>query len=87
MVESAASSSRRRRLRCTLSVRRSAGVRRGAAAALAAAAACAAAAVQHNAHTLRTPKHESHYRNGRRCGLHILLSDTVYRRAHCCSSK
>ena len=39
MVESAASSSRRRRLHWTLSVLRSAGVRRGAAAALAAAAA------------------------------------------------
>jgi hypothetical protein len=32
--------------------------------------ACAAAAPQHNAHTLRTPKHESHYRYGRRCGRH-----------------
>ena len=32
----------------------------------------AVAAVQHNAraHTLRTPKHRSHYHNGRRCGRH-----------------
>ena len=29
-----------------------------------------AGAVQHNAHTLRTPKHGSHYRYGRRCGRH-----------------
>ena len=30
---------------------------------------CAAAAVQHNARTLRTPKHRSHYHHGRRCCL------------------
>jgi hypothetical protein len=33
----------------------------------------AAAAVQHNAHDLRTPKHEGLYRYGRRCGQHNLL--------------
>jgi hypothetical protein len=33
----------------------------------------AAAAVQHNAHNLRTPKHEGLYRYGRRCGRHNLL--------------
>ena len=31
-----------------------------------------AAAVQHNAHTLRTPKHEGLYRYGRRCGRYNL---------------
>ena len=31
----------------------------------------AAAAVQHNAHTPRTPKHGSHYHYGRRCGRHL----------------
>ena len=30
----------------------------------------AAAAAQHNAHTLRTPKHKGHYHYGRRCGRH-----------------
>ena len=36
-------------------------------------AAICAAAVQHNAHNLRTPKHEGLYRYGRRCGRHNLL--------------
>ena len=34
---------------------------------------CCCAAVQHNAHNLRTPKHEGLYRYGRRCGRHNLL--------------
>ena len=40
----------------------------------------AAAAVQHNAHNLRTPKHEGLYRYGRRCGRLLLLFNTT--RAH-----
>jgi len=41
----------------------------------------AAAAVQHNAHNLRTPKHEGLYRDGRRCGRHNLL---LHRSGCCC---
>ena len=40
------------------------------------------AAVQHNAHTLRTPKHEGLNRYGRRCGRHNMLLQCC-----CCSTQ